>query len=194
MNIGNYYIGITELIAFASLIIALIALIYSIASNTKRYELTYQYYNDVLNWHNEVIETIMNLRACTKNNESKINHLSKLSALIETGRFYFPNVDKNDGFGNEKPPAYRGYRNIILDFLVFEYNIYSRANCEEYIEYDEVLQRLFTSFIFDYLKPEKHRKKVYKNTSISRVEETTINEFLSNPPEEYQKRCTEIIM
>lgn len=192
MKIGNIEIGMTDLIAFVSLIIAIVALVYSILSNTKRYELTYQYYNDVLNWHNNVIETITNLRINTNNKELKTQYLAKLSALIETGRFYFPNIDKNDGFGNEKPSAYQGYRNIVLDFLVFEYNIYSRENCNEYIEYDDVLQRLFTSFIFDYLKPEKHRKKVYKNTNISKVQETTIDEFLSNPPEEFQKRCIKI--
>jgi len=55
--------GIAEWVSLLSLVVAIIALVYSFLSNTKRYELTYQYYNDVVLWHNQVVETICTLRA-----------------------------------------------------------------------------------------------------------------------------------
>jgi hypothetical protein len=48
--------------------------------------------------------------------------LSQLSSLIEIGRLYFPNIDKKDNFGKEKPKIYQGHRNLVFVFLV-----YSRA-------------------------------------------------------------------
>ena len=49
----------------------------------------------------------------------KTEMLSRLSALTEIGRFYFPNVIKGDYFGHDKPSAYQGYRDICLEFLVY---------------------------------------------------------------------------
>ena len=61
----------SDWVSIISLIIAVVALIYSMVSNTKKYELTYQYYNDVLDWHNSSVETIKNLSLCTDDEESR---------------------------------------------------------------------------------------------------------------------------
>lgn len=175
--------GISDWIAIISLVIAVIALGYSILSNTKKYELTYQYYNDILNWHNEVVETLIALIYASEHDNDKSPHLIKLSSLIEKGRFYFPNIDKKDGFGKNKPCAYRGYRNVILDFLVFEYQIFEKDNSKTYVKHAESLQRLFTSHIFQYLKPEEQSKKIKRHTSIVLTDNYTINDFLNNSPE-----------
>ena len=175
--------GVTEWVSIISLIVAVIALIYSFASNTKKYELTYQYYNDVLSWHNQVVKVISDLRINSKDELSKKSNLSKLSALIETGRFYFPNVDNNDGFGIEKPIAYQGYRNVVLDFLVFEYQILQKEDSYKYDKHTENLQRLFTSHVFQYLDPKKHNKKIKRNTDITMKRQITINDFLSESPD-----------
>lgn len=116
--------NISDWVAIISLLISIAALIYSFVSNTKKYELTYQYYNDILIWHNQVIEVLTSLRLNRPNANLKKQMLSKLSSLIESGRFYFPNIDRKDGFGNQKPIAYQGYRNVILDFLVYEYQLF----------------------------------------------------------------------
>lgn len=172
----------SDWIAGISLVIAFAALIYTIISNTKKYELTYQYYQDVVAWHSDVIKVITQLKA-TNEEETKRAYLAELSALIETGRFYFPNIDQHDNFGVDKPLAYRGYRNIVLDFLVFEYQLFDREDSNKYIKHAESLQRLFTSYVFQYLDPKKLQKKVKHNTSIQMKNEITINDFLKQSPE-----------
>lgn len=174
---------ISDWVAIISLVIAVIALGYSIFSNTKKYELTYQYYNDILNWHNEVVEILIALKYDSLHKQDKSAHLIKLSALIESGRFYFPNIDKKDGFGKDKPYAYQGYRNVILDFLVFEYQIFDMDNSSTYIQHADSLQRLFTSHIFQYLKPEEQSKKIKRHTDIAMTKKYTINDFLHDSPE-----------
>ena len=173
----------SDWIAVISLSISVIALIYSFISNTKKYELTYQYYNDILIWHNQVIEVLTSLKLNDTNDELKKQMLVKLSSLIESGRFYFPNIDRKDGFGKQKPIAYQGYRNVILDFLVYEYQLFEKDDYKQYLKHAEILQRFFTSYVFQYLEPSKQKKKIHKNTNIKVHTEFTINEFLSKSPE-----------
>lgn len=172
----------SDWISVISLVVAFAALIYTIVSNTKKYELTYQHYQDVVAWHSDVVKVITLLKATYIENEKK-THLAELSALIETGRFYFPNIDQHDNFGATKPLAYRGYRNVVLDFLVYEYQLFDREDSNKYIEHAESLQRLFTSFVFQYLDPKKLQKKIKHNTSIQMKNTITINEFLEQSPE-----------
>lgn len=175
--------NISDWIAVISLSISVIALIYSFISNTKKHELTYQYYNDILIWHNQVIEVLTSLKLNDTNDELKKQMLVKLSSLIESGRFYFPNIDRKDGFGKQKPIAYQGYRNVILDFLVYEYQLFEKDDYKQYLKHAEILQRFFTSYVFQYLEPSKQKKKIHKNTNIKVHTEFTINEFLSKSPE-----------
>lgn len=172
----------SDWISGISLMVALVALLYTVISNTKKYELTYQYYQDVVAWHSAVIKVITQLKVANEGNEKK-THLAELSALIETGRFYFLNINQHDNFGSDKPLAYRGYRNVVLDFLVYEYQLFEREDSCEYLEHAESLQRLFTSYVFEYLDPKKLQKKVKHNTSIQMKNEITINEFLKRSPE-----------
>ncbi len=46
--------------------------------------------------------------------------LCRLSALIDSGRMYYPNV-RNDSIGLHKDEAFRGYRRPILDDLAFSF-------------------------------------------------------------------------
>ena len=172
----------SDWIAGISLVVAVAALLYTVISNTKKYELTYQYYQDVVAWHSDVIKVITQLKVTNEENSKKV-YLAELSALIETGRFYFPNIDQHDNFGADKPLAYRGYRNVVLDFLVYEYQLFDRKNSNKYAEHAESLQRLFTSYVFQHLDPKKLQKKVKHNTSIQMKNETTINDFLKQSPE-----------
>jgi len=172
----------SDWISGISLIVALLALLYSVISNTKKYELTYQYYQDVVAWHGAVIKVITQLKTVNEGSEKK-THLAELSALIETGRFYFPNIDQHDNFGSDKPLAYRGYRNVVLDFLVYEYQLFDREDSNKYLQHAESLQRLFTSYVFLHLDPRKLQKKVKHNTSIQMKNKITINEFLKQSPE-----------
>ena len=51
----------------------------------------------------------------------------KLSALIDQGRMYFPN-QAPETKGGEKPPAYQGYRQVILTVLVRIYGLVEKFN------------------------------------------------------------------
>lgn len=46
---------------------------------------------------------------------------SQLSASIDTGRWYFPNKFA-EMYGQHKPPAYRGDRRRVLDYICFAYD------------------------------------------------------------------------
>lgn len=172
----------SDWISGISLVVASSALLYTIISNTKKYELTYQYYQDVVAWHSEVIKVITQLKVANQES-TKRTHLAELSALIETGRFYFPNIDRQDNFGANKPLAYRGYRNVVLDFLVYEYRLFNRDDSYKYVKHAESLQRLFTSYVFQHLDPKKHQQKVKHNTSIQMKNEITISEYIKQSPE-----------
>lgn len=174
---------LSDWISIISIIVAIGALVYSILSNTKKYELTYQYYNDILQWHNEAVEVLIYLRLSGPDGESRTTNLTKLSKLIEQGRFYFPNVNKGDCFGNKKPFAYQGYRNVILDFLVYSYQLFIRSNYMNYVKHAEQMQRLFTSYVFQYLEPQKRRKQINSKTSIKKYKEFTIDDFLRASPD-----------
>lgn len=179
--------NLSDWISIISILIAILAFVYSIFSNTKKYELTYQYYNDILFWHNQVVEVLISLRLNVFNEENKNLYMTKLSTYIEQGRFYFPNVNKNDGYGNSKLFAYQGYRNVILDFLVYSYQLYSKKDYKKYGEHAEHLQRLFTSYVFQYLEPRKRRKQVNKITFIKEVKEFTLDDFLLQSPDAIYK-------
>lgn len=170
---------IGDIIALGSLIVAAAALIYE--ARVKKYELTYQYYSDVLSWHDQVVEVLIGLRLNAGDRDFVRENLVKLSALIETGRFYFPNLYEKNGFGTDKPAAYRGYRNGVLDPLVHSYGLFERPDCPKHADHALMLQRVFTSYVFEYLKPRKQQKRIYRNTMIKCPKELTTDEFLSQP-------------
>lgn len=171
---------ISDCIALISLCVAIFAAIYALISNTKKFELTYQHYKEIANWHTIVVEILISLRFLSgENYMEKKQLLVKLSALIESGRLYFPNIIKGDGYGGKKPLAYQGYRNIVLDFLVYSYQLFEKDNHKKYSHHAETLQRLFTSYIYEYLKPSKLNKSICKNTDLKEGLELTIDDFLS---------------
>ena len=54
--------GPSEFIAFFSLIVSVIALIYTFVSNTKRFELADQYRKDLLSWYQDTIRILLKIR------------------------------------------------------------------------------------------------------------------------------------
>jgi len=103
-----------------------------------------------MGWYSEVIEVIMLLKLNLKSrNRINANELAKLSSLIERGRFFFSNFDKSGSYGCTKPIAYRGYRNLALDFLVALYNLYSNPrHSGKDVSNANILCQHFTSIIF----------------------------------------------
>lgn len=173
----------SEYAALGSLIISIIALIISVITNTKKYELTIVQRTELLDWFYKVTELLTTLRLYIEEDSiDNTDKLAQLSALIEYGRFFFPNIDKGDEYGKEKPSAYRGYRDITLEFLIYSYDILRKNNAKKYIAHLEKLQRLFTSRFFDILAPKKHNKLISKYTKISFKNEMSLQDFLASDP------------
>jgi len=179
--------GIREIIALASLTFSIFALAFSYLKSSKKYELTASVRKEILEWFEEATNTLMILKAYIAQEKTSIDsemakQLAKLSSLIEVGRFYFPNINKGDGFGEEKPAAYHGYRNLVLDFLVFSYDIALLDNAHEYICHLERLQREYTSIVFGILNPEIHLRQTRKHTGRSFENKLSLEDFLESDP------------
>ncbi|MBE6948468.1 MAG: hypothetical protein E7456_01345 [Ruminococcaceae bacterium] len=176
-----------DYLSIFSLLVSVTALTYSILSNTKKYELTNQYFNDVLKWHNQVVEVLVHLRVYCSNSELKTKHLAQLSVLIENGRFYFPNTETDKGIGRSKSKAYQGLRHGVLDLLVYEHRLFSGDDCVNHLEHAEALQKLFTSKIFEHLDPGGRNVRIEKNTSIKNPENMDLHELFELPADEIYK-------
>ncbi len=177
----------SDIISAASLLVAFAAFIYSYITNTKKYELTSQYRTEILNWYSETIYILTRLKIeATQNFKDEIlkrELLSTLSSKIEIGRFYFPNVDKGDKFGNDKPQAYKGYRNLMLDFLVFSFQLYDKKDAKKYLKHAEILQRHFTSQLFEILDPKTFLKETEKHTNKTFSRELRFEDFIEKEPD-----------
>lgn len=182
------YISILSIIVTA--VIAIIGGIYAVITNSKKYELAEQYKAELLVWYEKVVTIIMRLISICKegksesNNKKRFELLSEFSALIEVGRFYFPNIDKNDRFGSEKPYAYRGYRHIALEFLVYIYQIGMRRDFYNHESAIYSLERQFTSIVYEFIKPNIRHKKLKKYTDIVMPEDMALEDFLEKSPQE----------
>lgn len=175
------------IIAIVSLIISVTALIYSISSNRDRFIISSAERKNILEWYERVNIILIKLKENTRTSDTSDKRalLMNLSNLIEIGRFYFPNIDKKDSFGADKPLAYQGYRSIVLEFLVFVYDISKRADSNNYEKYINVLQREFTSSIFSLLNPKSHMQKLSKNSYISTENKTILNDFIKANPNSF---------
>jgi len=148
-----------------------------------KFVLENEYANALLFWHKQVLDILVEARCINKDRESTahLSDLAKLSALIEQGRFFFPNVTKADGFGAEKPPAYRGYRNLALDFLVASYNLLQEAPSKSASEKLLLLQRHFTSIVFELVRPSERLNTIRSLTDRYFVKEQSFEDFLDHP-------------
>jgi hypothetical protein len=182
-------------IAICSLVVSIVAILISFLNNkktakTKRHELASSGHEKILSWFNETIETLSLLRHKLESNEGyKKSDLSHLSALIERGRYFFPNIDKKDGNAQGKPPAFRGYRQAILDVLVFSYNILNnhleKGDGEKYTKHLLILQKTFTSWVLEVLKPEDYGKTLEEQTGIKMATNLTFEDFLAIDIQKY---------
>ena len=108
------------------------------------------YVENLLAWHKEVIFCLMRLEKLPTDRPGVLEDLCALSALIEQGRFFFPNIVE-DEYGASKPLAYRGYRNIVLQLLVEIYWQYSAKKPSA--EASERFRKSFTSAVFSIVDP-----------------------------------------
>ncbi|MEY4707919.1 MAG: hypothetical protein RJB58_1642 [Pseudomonadota bacterium] len=84
---------------------------------------------EVIGWRGKAVDAMTTAHAmCQAKSEkdlvglpAKAMVIAQLSSLIDQGRFFFEN-EAHPTFGAEKPLAYRGYRPILLDHLVFTHD------------------------------------------------------------------------
>lgn len=149
-----------------SMVFSVIAFLYSYYTSTKKYELTGEYRKEILNWYGNTLHILKKI-ALYKNEskESKEELLANLSTQIDIGRFYFPNIDKGDGKGLENPSAFKGYRNVIVDTLVFYYHLFKLDEPSSQSERFRLLERIFISQVFNQINPKEYIELTKKHTN-----------------------------
>lgn len=120
---------------------------------------TDQYFTSVREWANEVCcgvsEAIHTIGS--EDEQRRLSIQIRLSALIDTGRWYFPNQWKDD-YGTHKEPAYRGIRQPVLDCVVDAYRLLEAADASK--EGLVAAQREFVSHIQEALDPRKREEEI----------------------------------
>ncbi|HCG62422.1 MAG TPA: hypothetical protein DEZ27_01090 [Sphaerochaeta sp.] len=158
LNIGSAFI-----FASISLIISLVTIFVNVKSS-KRETFTAKmgYYGKILDWYKETIFLMKRIEHKSDIHESYEWDLASLSAQVEYGRFFFPNIQE-DEYGEDKPEAYRGFRNITLDFIVAYYNLFKLNLRGEFpIDAPTIIQRYFTSEVFKLINPKSYVKQAEK--------------------------------
>ena len=181
-------------ISICSLIVSVTAMVVTLWSNkknakTKKYELANSQHDKILAWFGETVETLILLRHKLQfGEEYKKSDLAHLSALIEQGRYLFPNLDRKNDKSQKKPQVYKGKRKSILDILVFSYRILLRGvNGKEDIEELESEQKLFTSLMLEVLDPERYVRELDEYTGTDLAINFTYEEFLDDAVQESYK-------
>lgn len=191
---NNYTLNAEAIVAIigivVTIVISLIGGIYAIVTNTKKFELKENYCKELLNWYTYTNRILIRFIHSIKVGEfykedfqnEKINLISELSLAIEIGRFYFPNIIKNDKFGEKKPLAYQGYRHIVLEFLMYFYDTVSNNRTK--IDVNKLIksERMFTSFVFEAINPRKRIKDYSKHSDIEIPEGMAIEDFIMQDP------------
>ena len=152
-QVGSESILTQNLLLASSMLMSIIAFIYTYSTNTKKYELASSYRTEVIKWYSDTILILKrSLHAVHEKDTAAIQRLNAdLSAQIEIGRMYFPNI--KDDNGKKKPLAYKGSRHVILDCLVFCHTIMNSNDSFSNKSHLIHLHRIFTSKVFEQLDP-----------------------------------------
>jgi hypothetical protein len=180
---GSEFEMTANIIAGFSLLLSIsLAIYYFRDRRHAKYQVENEYTNDLLKWHGDVVSALMKLRVLLNKEQpaESSDDLAHLSALIEQGRFFFPNIDRSDGFGQEKPPAYRGYRNLALDFLVASHNLFKGKVSEIELQQADLLQRHFTSVVFEIVRPKARLESIRSLTDRYFIQEKSFEDFLEH--------------
>lgn len=142
---------------------------------------TDQHFNAVRSWADQVCCAIADATHLVEQPQSfgdaKKSVLVRLSSLIDTGRWYFPN-QWSDDYGTHKEPAYRGIRQPVLDCIVDAYNGLRDAEVGNGAKGRIVAaQREFVSHIQTVLNPRAREREIKKI-----LDEFEVSERLRNAP------------
>lgn len=168
-----------NLVAYVSLVVSSILAVFYIRDRRyAKYAIEREYSDQLLSWHAMVVEVLLSLCSASQHGETEKRRelLVRLSSLIEQGRFFFPNISP-DNYETKKPPAYRGYRNVALDFLVASYNLHHKPFSSHADVQSKRLQRLFTSVVFEIVRPTDRLAKIRKLTDRYFVKDLSVEDL-----------------
>ena len=91
--------------------------------------------SDVIAWFHETVDVLADaqetLREAGKSSPveefdiKRSRSRTRISAMLDRGRLFFPNLDQGDGHGQEREAGYQGYRQPALDALYACYRVVS---------------------------------------------------------------------
>ena len=153
-------------IAIAATCISLISMFFSIhysrkasitaatSINFQKIEIRLAYTTELRAWSERVIDLLSEASHVDfSDNNIKNSFLPRLSAEIEKGRLFFPNI-KSDQYSAWKESAYQGFRPEILDSLVNVYDLVDK-NIESYQSEIWQLRKVFVSDVQEELNPQE---------------------------------------
>ncbi|TPL81719.1 hypothetical protein FJ950_22895 [Mesorhizobium sp. B2-3-14] len=176
-NIGDMATWAAALVALLALLVAIVERRGADRANLENRELARQnadllkqqhrleqrawtdtHFDAVRDWAQQVCFTVAEAMHIQEGQRAAV--LSKLSALIDIGRWYFPN-QWSEKYGIDKEPAYRGLRQPVLDCLVAVYDSLSDGTpSSELRSRLEACQRHFVSQIQLVIDPRRREKQV----------------------------------
>lgn len=159
MNLDIFKEIIDIVTPIASIAVAGYSVYYAKKSNTKKFELEDERFKEIHTWYKEVYCILVSIR---KNQSTRTEKRSQLSAMIDVGRFYFPN--KKEGWSGDG--AYDGSRQKVLSYLV---KFYEESNKNVDDKKLEELQKSFTKYIFNYLEPRKRYASLSKKSEFGDI-------------------------
>lgn len=172
----------------SQIVVAVLALILSVFvaivqfrdRRQAKFNLEKAYVDSLLAWHRDVVATLCDLRDRSINAGFRSERRRLLSALIEQGRFLFPNIDRADDYGANKPLAYRGYRHLTLDFLVAAFKLSENPESSTFDKSMEALQGHFTSMVFAVVNPFDRLERLRLMTDRFSISKESYEQFLSH--------------
>lgn len=176
-----------------SVVIAAVGVAVTIAASTISYRLgrrsefaVAEWMRELRSWAEKVIVELSEASYGLASSECTTNERNlrarNISALVEIGRFYLPN-QQPDQHGNDKPPAYRGFRHAALDPLVAAVRVLQHGPGESVDESQVLweLRREFVSILFNILGPDHHNNligRMIRESHSSRRKDPTVGGLL----------------
>lgn len=133
--------GVSLLAAIVSAVFSLRALrAQAVANRVQATAVRNQYFGELREWAGEVCESLSGAIHLCELDPAKCQSppffdrrhevLTRLSGLIDRGRFFFPN-QKQAGVGDHKPEGFQGWRHEVLSSLVKVYRLVDRLDCRQ---------------------------------------------------------------
>jgi hypothetical protein len=131
--------------------------------------------NDIIRWSDQAIVHLAEAQEmlCEKGvsypdadfRQRRSNCRAQLSAIIDRGRLFFPNVDRGDAHGVGNEAGYQGYRQRVLDALVKAYDLLGSAGAQmgpDTTSADKIkdIRRAFVAEIFKTVDPQRRGSQV----------------------------------